>query len=193
MSDGYIRWYRESAATAVLAAQAEVFGAHGLRLVHPAKGAAVVLDVEGDDVLLSPEELGRLLGLRIASLTTNWWLSADIDVVDHFVYEPLGCEIQTLWLDGLTTEQADTVEAAVLAAAAALPVPTRAVIVDREGAGDPGDWDSPVLYDGENLPPFPDRLLLSSSLADRFLPAFPELEGGTGEGGLTSVTPVGSR
>ncbi|MEV3993558.1 hypothetical protein AB0J57_32110 [Streptomyces sp. NPDC049837] len=193
MSDGYIRWYRESAATPVLAAQAELFEAHGLSLVHPAKGAAVVLDVEGDDVLLRPEELGRLLGLRIASLTTNWWLSADIDVVDQYVYEPLGCEIQTLWLDGLTTEQSDTVEAAVLATAAALPVPTRAVVVDRRGAGDPGDWDSPVLYDGENLPPLPDRLLMSSSLADRFLSAFPELRGETGEGGLTSITPVGSR
>ncbi|MFF8293297.1 hypothetical protein ACF068_29330 [Streptomyces sp. NPDC016309] len=193
MSDGYIRWYRESAATPVLAAQAELFEAYGLSLVHPVKGAAVVLDVEGDDVLLRPEELGRLLGMRIASLTTNWWLSADVDVVDQFAYEPLGCEIQTLWLDGLTTEQSDAVEAAVLAAAAALPVPTRAVVVDREGAGDPGDWDSPVLYDGENLPPLPDRLLLGSSLADRFLSAFPELRGQAGGGGLTSITPVGSR
>ncbi|MER7109845.1 hypothetical protein [Streptomyces sp. NPDC000229] len=193
MTDGFIRWYRESAATPVFAAQAELFEAHGLRLVHPAKGAAVVLDVEGDDVLMSPEELGRLLGLRIASLTMNWWLSADVDVVDEYAYEPLGCETQTLWLDGLTPEQADTVEAAVLASAAALPVPTRAVIVDRKGVGDPGAWDSPVLYDGENLPPVPDRLLLHPLLADRFLTARPELSGETTEGGLTALTPVRTR
>ncbi|MFF8828647.1 hypothetical protein [Streptomyces sp. NPDC015131] len=188
MRDGYIRWYRESAATPVLAAQAEAFAAYGLRLVHPGKGAAVVLDVEGDDVLMSPEELGRLLGLRIASLTVDWWLSADVDVVVEYAYEPLGCEIQTLWLDGLTPEQAGAVEAAVLAAAAALPVPTRAVVVDRKGAGDPREWDSPVLYDGENVPPPPDRLLLGPPVADRLLAALPELRGEPAEAGLTALT-----
>ncbi|MCZ7456955.1 hypothetical protein [Streptomyces sp. WMMC940] len=101
---------------------------------------------------MDPEELGRLLGLRIASITMNRWFSADIDVVDQYAYQPFGCESQTLWLDGITTEQADTVEAAVVAAATALPVPTRAVIVDREGVSAPDDWDAPVLYDGEELP-----------------------------------------
>ncbi|MEU2494655.1 hypothetical protein [Streptomyces sp. NPDC007883] len=81
MSDGYVRWYQESAATSVIAEQAEVFAAYGLRLVHPVRGAAVVLDVEGDDVLMDPEELCRLLGLRIASITMNWWFSADIDAL----------------------------------------------------------------------------------------------------------------
>ncbi|MEU6705543.1 hypothetical protein [Streptomyces wuyuanensis] len=189
MSDGYIRWYRESAATSALAEQAELFEAYGLELVHPARGAAVVLDVEGDDVLMDPEELGRLLGLRIASITMNWWFSADIDVVDQYAYQPLGCEIQTLWLDGLTKEQADTVEAAVVAAATALPVPTRAVIVDREGVSDPDDWDSPVLYDGEELPVFPDRLLVCDPLAGRLLKSSSELRGEEAGKGLTSLSP----
>lgn len=118
---------------AVFAEQVQLFEAHGIRLVHPVRGAAVVLDVEGDQVLMRPEELGHLLGLRISSITMQWWFSADIDVVHSYSYDPLGCEIQTLWLDGLTRDQADTVETAVVAAATGLPTPTRAVIVDRRG------------------------------------------------------------
>ncbi|MEU7279818.1 hypothetical protein AB0A69_13680 [Streptomyces sp. NPDC045431] len=190
MADGFIRWYREAAATPVFAEQTELFAAHGIALVHPVRGAAVVLDVEGEGVLMRPEELGRLLGLRIASLTLNWWFSADVDVVDAYAYEPLGCEIQTLWLDGLTPEQADTVEAAVVAAATALPVPTRAVIVDREGEGDPEDWDSAVLYEGETPSRFPDRVLARGPLAERLRRSSPELRSeGTG-GGLTLFAPA---
>ncbi|MEU6705438.1 hypothetical protein [Streptomyces wuyuanensis] len=189
MSDGYIRWYRESAAEPVFAEQVEVFETYGLGLVHPVKGAAVVLDVEGDDVLMDPDELGRLLGLRIASLTVSWWFSADVDVVDQYEFRPLGCEIQTLWLDGLTKEHADTVEAAVVAAATALPVPNRAVIVDREGVSDPGDWDSLLLYDGEGLPVVVDRLLVCDPLSGRLLKSSPELRGEGAGGGMTSVSP----
>ncbi|MEU2509202.1 hypothetical protein ABZ621_31445 [Streptomyces sp. NPDC007863] len=190
MTDGFIRWYRESAATPVLAEQAEVFGAHGLALAHPARGAAVVLDVEGDGVPMSGEELGRLLGLRIASLTVNWWFSADVDVTDEFLYEPLGCEIQTLWLDGLTPEQTDAVEAAVIAATTALPVPTRAVIVDRQGASDPAEWDSAVLYDGDRTPVFPDRVLARDPLTRTLLRSRPELRSEQADGDLTLLTPA---
>jgi hypothetical protein len=125
VADGFVRWYRESGATSVFAEQVEIFEAHGIGLVHPTKGAAVVIDVEGEHVLMRPEELGRLLGLRFASITMDWWFSADTNVIDEYAYEPFGCEIQTLWLDGLTSEEADTVEATVIAAATGLPVPTR--------------------------------------------------------------------
>ncbi|MFJ8697326.1 hypothetical protein [Streptomyces roseolilacinus] len=189
MADGFIRWYREAAATPVLAQQAQLFERHGIVLVHPTRGGAVVLDVEGNAVVMRPEELGHLLALRIASLTMNWWFSANVNVIDQYVYEPLGCEIQTLWLDGLTPQQEDAVEAAVMAAARELPVPTRAVIVDRSGAGDPEDWDSAVLYEGDGLPPFPDRVLARHPLAQRFTrsPVLGRQEAG---GGLTLFSPA---
>ncbi|MGR4855001.1 hypothetical protein [Streptomyces sp. LARHCF252] len=190
MADGFIRWYRESGATSVFAEQVEVFEAHGMRLVHPVRGAAVVLDIEGEQVLMRPQELGRLLGLRIASITMEWWFSADINVIDAYAYEPLGCETQTLWLDGLTLQQADAVEAAVVAAATGLPTPTRAVIVDRRGYGDPDDWDSAVLYDGERLPAIADRVLMRDPLKEKLLRSFPESRSEEAGAGLTLISPA---
>lgn len=190
MADGFIRWYRESGATSVFAEQVELFKAHGIGLVHPVKGAAVVLNVEGDDVLMSQEALGRLLGLRFASITMDWWLSADTNVIDEYEYQPHGCEIQTLWLDGLTLEEADTVEAAVVAAGTGFPTPTRAVIVDRRGIGDPDDWDSAVLYDGEELPVVRDRVLVREPLTEKLLRSSPELRSEEIGAGLTLLAPA---
>ncbi|MFI6009583.1 hypothetical protein ACIBAG_12260 [Streptomyces sp. NPDC051243] len=192
MADGFIRWYRESGATSVFAEQVGLFEAHGIGLVHPVKDAAEVINIEGDDVLIHPEELGRLLGLRFASIAMNWWFSADTNVIDEYDYQPFGCEIQTLWLDGLTSEQADVVEAAVVAAATGLPVPTRAVIVDRRGAADPEDWDSVVLYDGEKPPVMPDRVLVRDPLAERLLRSSPELRSEETGAGLTLLSPARS-
>jgi hypothetical protein len=192
MADGFIRWYRESGATSVFAEQVKLFEAHGIGLVHPVRGAAVVLDVEGEHVLMRPDELGHLLGLRIASITMNWWFSADVDVVDTYSYEPLGCEIQTLWLDGLTVEQADTVEAAVVAAATGLPTPARAVIVDRQGEADPDEWDSAVLYEGERLPVIRDRVLVRDPLTEKLLSSSSELTSDEIGAGLTLLSPARS-
>ncbi|MFD3513623.1 hypothetical protein [Streptomyces sp. NPDC058657] len=175
MADGYIRWYRESGATSVFAEQTELFARYGIHLAHPATGEVRAVDVEGDDVPLGREELRLLLGRRIASITMNWWFSADINVLDTFVYDPLGCEVQTLWLDGLTTDEARRVESAVTAAATRLPVPTRAVIVDRRGMTDPEGWDSSVLYDGDTAPPFPDTVVARGNIAEKLAARTPGL------------------
>lgn len=190
MADGFIRWYRESGATSVFAEQVELFAAHGIGLMHPVRGGAVVLDVEGEGVLMRQEELGDLLSLRIATITMDWWFSANVNVIDEYAYQPFGCEIQTLWLDGLTTEQADTAEAAVVAATTGLPTLTRAVIVDRQGASDPDDWDSAVLYDGEWPPVFPDRVLVRNPLAETLLRSRPELRSDEAGRGLTLFSPA---
>lgn len=187
MTDGYIRWYRESGATSVFAEQTALFAAHGISLAHPGTGAAVVLDIEGEHVPMEEAELGRLLGLRIASLTMNWWFDPDTNVVDEFVYEPLGCEIQTLWLDGLTHEEAGRLEAAVLAAAAELPVPTRALVIDRRGESDPEDWDSLVLYGGATVPGFPDAVFAREPVLEQLLRAVPGLVGEPGPHSLTRL------
>ncbi|MEU4209248.1 hypothetical protein AB0F13_04435 [Streptomyces sp. NPDC026206] len=189
MSDAFIRWYRESATTPVLAEQVELFAKHGIQLRHPALGAVMAIDVEGNNVPLEREELDRLLGLRISSITMNWWFSENVNVVDEYSYEPLGCEIQTFWLDGLTGEEAQRVETALTEAATRFPTPTRALVIDRRGISDPDDWDSIILYEGQMVPEFPDRVIVQGQVASRFLQASPELlreEGGSGLSLLTS-------
>lgn len=190
MADGFVRWYRESAATSVFSEQVALFAEYGLLLPHPVRGEAFVVDVEGEDVPMRQEELGRLLGMRIAPLTMNWWFSADNNVIDEIVYEPLGCEIQTLWLDGLAPDEVVLVEAAVTAATRHLAVPTRAVIVDRSGVSDPEDWDSVVLYDGDGVPRFPDRVVAQGHIAEKVARATPGLLRELVDAGLCRLAPA---
>ncbi|HWU05442.1 MAG TPA: hypothetical protein VN520_03400 [Streptomyces sp.] len=190
MADAFIRWYREMAAVSVLDEQVKVFKEHGIALTHPVMGAAMVLNVEGDAVPMRQEELSRILGLRIAPLTINWWFSADINVTDAYTYEPLGCEIQTFFLDGLHSEEMEHVESAVIAASVALDVPTRAVIVDRRGVSDPDDWDSLTLYDGEPAPRFPDSVCAQEQIAEKILQNSPGLQKKKGRGGLYRLAPA---
>ncbi|MFI6056556.1 hypothetical protein ACIBCO_41740 [Streptomyces violascens] len=190
MADGFIRWYRESGATSIFAEQVALFEAHGLALMHPVRGQAVVLDIEGEQVLMRQEELGRLLGLRIAPLTMEWWLTADADVVDEYTYEPFGCEIQTLWLDGLCAEETQLVEAAVIAATTQLPIPTHAVVIDRRGTSDPDDWDSLMLYDGAKVPRFPDSVIAQEPITEKIMGATPGLAKERVGGYLTRLAPA---
>ncbi|MFE7479257.1 hypothetical protein [Streptomyces sp. NPDC057552] len=190
MADGFIQWYREDVTDAVFAEQVQIFSEFGIKLIHPVKNAALVIDVEGDDVPMSQEELGGLIGRRFATLTFNWWLTADINVVDTYDAVPVGRETQTLWLDGLCPDQAQRVESAVIAAATRLPVPTRAVIVDRCGVSDPEDWDSIALYDGTHVPAAPDRVLAPEPIAELIRRAAPGLaKEDTGGGGPILLGP----
>ncbi|MFF8434841.1 hypothetical protein [Streptomyces bacillaris] len=191
MADGFIQWYREDVTTAVFAEQVEIFSEFGLKLIHPNRNAAVVLDIEGDDVLMSQEELGVLIGQRIASLTFNWWLTADTNVIDTYEAVPVGRETQTLWLDGLYPDEVQRVESAVMAAATRLPVPTRAVIVDRRGISDPDAWDSVALWDGTGVPLLPDKVLAPDPVAERIRRSAPGLrKEDAGGGGLSLLVPL---
>ncbi|MER6772411.1 hypothetical protein ABT389_22000 [Streptomyces bacillaris] len=191
MADGFIQWYREDVTTAVFAEQVDIFSEFGLKLIHPNRNAAVVLDIEGDDVLMSQEELGVLIGQRIASLTFNWWLTADTNVIDTYEAVPVGRETQTLWLDGLCPDEVQRVESAVMAAATRLPVPTRAVIVDRRGISDPDAWDSVALWDGTGVPLLPDKVLAPAPVAERIRRSAPGLrKEDAGGGGLSLLVPL---
>lgn len=190
MTDAFIQWYREAATAAAFTEQVELFAEFGIRIVHPARNAATVLDIEGDDVLMCQEELGSLLGLRIASLTFNWWLTSDTNVINTYAPEALGRETQTLWLDGLHADEAQRVESAVVAAATRLPVPTRAVIVDRHGISDPDDWNALALHDGPDIPILPDCVIAQEPIAERVLRAAPGLTREEEAGGLVRLAPV---
>ncbi|WP_433397120.1 hypothetical protein [Streptomyces sp. CA-146814] len=189
MADGFIQWYRDGVTTADFAEQVEIFSEFGIKLIHPNRNAALVLDIEGNDVPMSQEELAGLIGRRFATLTFNWWLTADINVVDTHGAVPVDRETQTLWLDGLRPDEARRVESAVMAAATRLPVPTRAVIVDRRGVSDPDAWDSIALWDGTGVPLLPDAVLALEPIAERIRRAAPGLRKEDAGSGLSRLVP----
>ncbi|MFJ6662177.1 RHS repeat domain-containing protein [Streptomyces sp. NPDC091377] len=177
MGDGFIRWYRESGKIQIFSDQVASFGEHGVRISHPVTGSATVINVDGDDIPINAEKLAWLIGLRTSTITTNWWISSDINVVCEYSYEPLGCQIQTFWLDGLTLEESEIIKSAVLAAVNEVSTPTRALIFDDQGITAHEGWDSPVLYKGIKFPGAVDELFLSPAVADRITSGSRDLEG----------------
>lgn len=177
MARGYIRWYRESGKDSVFFDQVAAFGRWGVTILHPTIGAATVINVDGDNVPLSPETLAWVIGLRTSSVTMNWWLSPDVNVVDIYWHESMGCEIQTFSLDGLDLEEVEVVRSAVMSAIDHVSTPTRALVCDIQEFTDADDWDSVVLYDGTELPGVFDTLLLSPQVASKVLSTSGNLRG----------------
>lgn len=188
MGDGFIRWYRETGAESVFCDQVAVFEQHGFTLAHPRTGVATVVNVDGDDVPVGFEVLNLLIGLRAASISINWWKSADINVVGSYTHEPLGCEIQTFWVDGLTTEEARAFNSAVVSTMSRVATPTRALVSDYRGITDAGDWDSAILYGGVEIPGVVDSLLLGPEPSRRILSNSTQLRGAAVGDSLTRVT-----
>ncbi|MFD4943092.1 hypothetical protein ACFWNT_11250 [Streptomyces sp. NPDC058409] len=169
MGDGFIRWYRELGKDSVFSEQVAAFDRCGVTFAHPETGTATVINVDGDDVPVSFEALAWLIGLRISSVTVNWWISPDTNLVGNYSHEPLGCEIQTFWLDGLNLEEVELVKSAVKSAIDHVSTPTRALVCDVQGGTDADDWDSAILYEGAELPGAVDSLLLRSEVSDRIV------------------------
>ncbi|WP_148283078.1 MULTISPECIES: hypothetical protein [Kitasatospora] len=164
MSDAYISWYRNGRTDApgfiTMTAALERLG---LSLEHPALKTGILLNVDGEQVKMSPSCISELVGLAIASLDVQFWLAADIDVTCQFRYEPLGGEIQTYDLDGLTADQKRRVEDAIVQMALKGSGQTIGVIVDWSGRSAESDWDGFFLYDRIPGGPAPDRLLMRTT------------------------------
>lgn len=133
MSDGFIRWYRELGAESVFVDQVATFERSGVTLAHPDSGVMSVINVDGDDVGIDFETLEMILGIRVPSVTINWWVSPGSNVVSEYSYEPLGCEIQTFWLDGMTGAEVESFSSAVIAVMDSVAPPTRALVCDYRG------------------------------------------------------------
>ncbi|MEV7480841.1 hypothetical protein [Streptomyces halstedii] len=169
MADGFIRWYRELGAESVFADQVAEFERNGVTLTHPDSGVISVINVDGDDVGVEFETLEMIVGVRLPSVTTNWWVSSSSNVVGEFSHEPLGCEIQTFWLDGLTHAEVESFSVAVMAVMGAVAPLTRALVCDYRGITDADDWDSPILYGGDKIPGVVDDLLAGPDLVRHIL------------------------
>lgn len=171
MGDGFIRWYRESGKHSVFSDQVAAFERCRVTLTHPGIGAPTVINVDGDDVAVDLETLQWLVELRTTSLSVNWWTSPDANVVGTYSHEPLGCEVQTFWLDGLSITEIEILESAVMSAISRAPTATRALVCDVQGATDADDWDSVTLYEGTEIPGSVDSLLVSPKVADQLISA----------------------
>ncbi|MFI1517804.1 hypothetical protein [Kitasatospora cineracea] len=187
MSDGYIRWYRERTETRGFIAQVKYFGAHGVLAIHPGRQVFVMLDVDGNDVPMGLDEADRLLSFRLGPVNMTWWLSEDVDVVCEYSYEPLGCEVQTFRLDGLTDREVGIVRDALTAAAGEFPASTRALIIDCRGVAEPEEWDSLVLYGGDSVPKLPELVLAREPVASQLLGSSPKFCGTDVGEGLTRI------
>ncbi|WP_433552928.1 hypothetical protein ACQP08_05875 [Micromonospora zamorensis] len=140
--------------------QARFFELSGILLTHPTKGAAVMLDVDGNDIEMSPERVAENVGLRIgASMTVEWWLSPDIDLTCTYEFHPLGREVQTFYLDGLTTEEKGTVSSVVGRLFSSNAESSIALVVDYRGLTVEFDWDDFALRGLGNLRAIPDLLI----------------------------------
>ncbi|MDH6113398.1 hypothetical protein P3T36_001723 [Kitasatospora sp. MAP12-15] len=146
-----------------------------------------MLDVDGNDVPIGLDEADRLLSLRLGSVSVTWWLSEDVDVVCEYSYEPLGCEIQTFRLDGLTVREIETIQDALTAAARAFPASTHALIIDCHGVSEPEIWDSLILYGGTRVPRLPDLVLARGPVASQLLSISPKFHGPDIGQGLTRI------
>ncbi|WP_159038900.1 hypothetical protein [Streptomyces sp. NRRL WC-3605] len=171
MGDGFIRWYRESGETSIFSGQVATFDRSGVTIAHPDTGIVTVVNVDGDDVAVDFERLGWVIALRIPSVTVNWWISAETNVVSTYSHEPLGCEVQTFWLDGVDTSEVQTLMSAIMSTISQVPTPTRALVCDVQGLTDADDWDSVALYEGADIPGAVDSVLLGKGVADRVLSA----------------------
>jgi hypothetical protein len=187
MGDGFIRWYRESGKESVFSDQVATFDRNGVAIIHPETGVTTIVNVDGDDFAVDFERLAWVIGLRLPSVTVNWWISPDVNVVDTYSHEPLGCEVQTFWLDGLNTAEVQTLKSAVMSAISQVSTPTRALVCDVQGLTDADDWDSVALYAGTEIPGAVDSLLLGKEVADRALSATSHFCGEAVGFGLTRV------
>jgi len=188
VGDGFIRWYRNRGSKSILSDQVATFGRHGITLAHPVTKATSVINVDGDDIPLDFEVLDLIIGLRLPSVSINWWLSADVNVVDSYTYEPFGCEVQTFWLDGLNAEEAQTFKSAVMSTVLEVPTPTLALVCDYQGVTDADDWNSLTLYGGTKIPGNVESLLLNEELSRKVTSNSTHLQGEAAGKNLTRVT-----
>lgn len=177
-----MRWYRERTTTTSFAEQKNAFSEAGLWLEHPTRAAEIMLDVDGDDVELGAGAIAELLELKLGPVNVEWWFSSDENLTCKYDYEPLGMEIQTYYLDGLTALQCSILEQLLTKFVRERRVETRALIVDRSGDTAEFDWDAVILYERPNSFPLPESMILPAPIAEKLSAASVEYT-------ITSIPP----
>lgn len=153
--------YRKPTDLDAFALLVDVLQGVGASLLHPTYRAAIALDIDGNSVQLSPEEVAQLVTRRVGeSVNICWWFTSDINMICQHKFAPGDREVQRYYLDGLYAREADEVVAALEAHAFNIGELLDGLIVDRTGRTEDFDWDRYVWYEVGTPAFLPDRLVL---------------------------------
>jgi hypothetical protein len=164
VSDAFIKWCRTSTSGATFLDRVDRFREAGISLIHPVRGTAVLLDVDGDDIPTTPAELASLVDRRIGrALTFEWWFSANVDLTCTTTFVPGRREIQTFYLDGLSSTEVTTTCDLIRGLFWDHPDLSDWLVLDTTGHSADFDWDNYLQYGvGDPVEP-PDLLVLSNT------------------------------
>jgi hypothetical protein len=164
VSDAFVTWCRASTSATTFLDRVDRFGAAGISLNHPSLGVTQLLDADGDGVNTTPAELASLIDRRIgATLTFEWWFSADIDLTCGHHFVPGKREIETYYLDGLTSPEVATVCDLLRDLFWDRPDASDWLLVDTTGRSADFDWDDYLQYGAGDPSQAPDLLILSNA------------------------------
>lgn len=164
MSDAFIKWCRASTTAQQFMGQAEKFSPVGVSLIHPLKKTGVLLDVDGNDVAATPAEMADIIDRRVgATISLEWWFSADTDLTCTYNFVPGGREIQTYYLDGLSISEVESARRVIVDLFWAALGASESLVIDTTGRSADFDWDEYLLY-GVGVPSFaPDLLIVRAN------------------------------
>jgi hypothetical protein len=122
----------------------------------------MILNIDGDQIEVDEKWLADMLSWRLPGVDFQWWIDGDVDIICRFSYQPCGCEVQTFYLDGLTSQQVSLLERTLVDYLRAnIEIETLGLVVDRRGETvGICDWDEIVPDGRAGIPCFPDVLVL---------------------------------
>ncbi|WP_433365034.1 hypothetical protein ACQPZX_35045 [Actinoplanes sp. CA-142083] len=164
MSDAFVKWCRRGTTDRQFLERAEKFAAAGISLTHPGRRVAVLLDVDGNDVAMSPEEVASLVGRRVGrSLTLEWWFTPDVDLTCTYTFVPGAREVQTYYLDGLSPAEVTVVRELLVNLFFEDVTASQWLVADTTGLSADFDWDDYLLYGAGSPSTSPDLVLVNSA------------------------------
>ena len=167
MPDKFLRWYRARSTRDGFLEQAEFLDRNGISIRHPTISKGVMLDVDGNGVNVEPDEMAHLVDLKLASINLEFWISPDASFTCRFSWIPLGLEVQTFYLEGLSSAEIEHVKSVLIEYMNSFPG-TSGYVLDLEGDTAEYDWD--VFFDTINMGEFhpiemyPSSLVIKGSL-----------------------------
>lgn len=168
MADKFLGWYRTRSTRDGFLGEAEFLDGSGIYIRHPATRKGVMLDVDGNGVNIEPEEIAHLIDLKLGSVNVEFWITPDTSLTCRFSWIPLGLEIQTFYLDGLSGAETAHVTSVLIGYMNSAPG-TFGYVLDLDGDTAEYDWD--VFFDTIHMGDFrpvevyPDLLVVKGSLA----------------------------
>jgi hypothetical protein len=164
MSDGFFKWYRSPSTEGDFYRQIELLGRRSIAIEHPAFHVGIVLDMDGNDVQLSVADIARTVSGGVGPVNVEWWLSSDVDLTCCYSWPTVDCEVQTYYLDGLSSAQIDVAKSVLTDCAESPEFGTLGYILDSRGRSADFDWDGFVLDGDGRLVSLPDVMVFREEI-----------------------------